>query len=136
MALIRGLRGLYPCPICFVKSDEQSDISIVPELRSSKHSQETVHTARTLNAEGGEELLKGFGLRNVEVSVWALLNFFWFSSDQNVFWNIAYSDPHHAISFDRLHSHHSGLWGDHLFGQIKQHLISLGGRNSAKLDQQ
>ncbi|KAJ7436661.1 hypothetical protein B0H11DRAFT_2364235, partial [Mycena galericulata] len=36
----------------------------------------------------------------------------------------------------RLHSHHSGLWGNHLFGQIKSHLSQLGGRQSAKLDQQ
>ncbi|KAJ7500378.1 hypothetical protein B0H11DRAFT_2155479 [Mycena galericulata] len=120
MALIRGLRGLYPCPICFVKSDEQSDVTIVPEFRSSKHSQEAVQRARTLNAEGREDLLKGLGLRNVE----------------NVFWNVAHSDPHKAISFDRLHSHHSGLWGDHLFGQLKLHVDKLTGRQSAKLDQQ
>lgn len=67
MALIRGLKGLYPCPICFVKSDEQSDITVVPDLRTSKHSEEAVRKARTLNAEGAEDLLKGFGLRNVDV---------------------------------------------------------------------
>ncbi|KAJ7860668.1 hypothetical protein B0H14DRAFT_2576448 [Mycena olivaceomarginata] len=55
---------------------------------------------------------------------------------ENVFWNIANSDPHRAISFDRLHSHHSGLWGDHLFPQLKIHFKELGDRQSAKLDQQ
>ncbi|KAJ7086268.1 hypothetical protein C8R44DRAFT_650957 [Mycena epipterygia] len=120
MALIRGLRGLYPCPICFVKSDEQSDLTIVPELRDAQHAKESVEKARSLNAEGGENLLKDLGLRNVD----------------NVFWNVSHSDPHHAISFDRLHSHQSGLWGDHLFGQIKLHVEKLGGRQSAKLDQQ
>ncbi|KAJ7742490.1 hypothetical protein DFH07DRAFT_750448 [Mycena maculata] len=120
MALIRGLRGLYPCPICLVKSDEQSDVTVVPEARSTSHSYGTVQKARTLNAEGREDLLKASGLRNVD----------------NVFWNVANSDPHKAISFDRLHSHHSGLWGDHLFGQLKLHVSNLSGRRSAKLDQQ
>ncbi|KAJ7471600.1 hypothetical protein B0H11DRAFT_2158977 [Mycena galericulata] len=117
MALIRGLRGLIPCPICFVKSDEQSDVTIIPEARSSKHSQEVVREGRTLNAESREDLLKGFGLRNVE----------------NVFWNVAHSDPHRAISFDRLHSHHSGLWGDHLFAQLKLHVENLSGRQFNRL---
>ncbi|KAJ7715035.1 hypothetical protein DFH07DRAFT_785677 [Mycena maculata] len=120
MTLIRGLRGLFPCPICLVKSDKQSDVTVVPESRSTKHSHRTIQTARTLNAEGREDLLKGSGLRNVD----------------NVFWTIAHSDPHKAISFDRLHSHHSGLWGDHLFGQLKLHVSNLGNRQSAKLDQQ
>ncbi|KAJ7241195.1 hypothetical protein B0H12DRAFT_1250508 [Mycena haematopus] len=118
MALIRGLRGLYPCPICFVKSNEQSDLSKISTLRTSKNAQEAVKRARSLNAEAREDLLKNMGLRN------------------NVFWKIAHSDPYHAISFDRLHSHHSGLWGDHLFSVIKLHVEKLGGRHLAKLDQQ
>lgn len=76
MALIRGLRGLFPCPICFVKSDEQSDVTVVPEARSMTHSHSTIQKARTLNAEGREDLLKGSGLRNVDVSFCILLNFF------------------------------------------------------------
>ncbi|KAJ6468344.1 hypothetical protein C8R45DRAFT_1055287 [Mycena sanguinolenta] len=109
MTLIRGVGGNYPCPVCLVKKDEQSDLTIA-----------AVEKARSLTSDAGEELLKDLGERKVD----------------NVFWRIAYSDPHHAISFDRLHSHHSGLWGDHLFPQLKLHLISLGDRQSAKLDQQ
>ncbi|KAF8207444.1 hypothetical protein K438DRAFT_1904651 [Mycena galopus ATCC 62051] len=120
MTLIRGLGGNHPCPVCLVRKDEQSDLSIISDLRTAQDSKRAVEQARGLSVEAGENLLKDLGLRKVD----------------NVFWKIAYSDPHHAISFDRLHSHHSGLWGDHLFGQIKLHLTSLGPRQSAKLDQQ
>ncbi|KAJ7450425.1 hypothetical protein FB451DRAFT_1342926 [Mycena latifolia] len=120
MALIRGLRALYPCPVCFVKAEQQSDMTVDSQLRNTQHAQEAVAKSRTLSAEDGEDLLKDLGLRNVD----------------NVFWHVAHSDPHHAISFDRLHSHQSGLWGDHLFSQIKLHVSKRAGRQSAKLDQQ
>ncbi|KAJ7782439.1 hypothetical protein DFH07DRAFT_900870 [Mycena maculata] len=120
MALIRGLGGNHPCPICLVKRDGQADLTIISKLRTADESKKAVTMARTLSSEAGETLLKDLGLRKVN----------------NVFWNVAHSDPHHAISFDRLHSHHSGLWGDHLFGQIKDHLTQLGERSAAKLDQQ
>ncbi|KAF8217280.1 hypothetical protein K438DRAFT_1954122 [Mycena galopus ATCC 62051] len=120
MTLIRGLGGNHPCPVCLVRKDEQSDLTIVSELRTAQNSREAVEEARFLSAEAGENLLKNLGLRKVD----------------NVFWKVAYSDPHHAISFDRLHSHHSGLWGDHLFGQIKLHLLNRGDHQAAKLDQQ
>ncbi|KAG1861808.1 hypothetical protein DFJ58DRAFT_715411 [Suillus subalutaceus] len=57
----------------------------------------------------GEELLKALGLRPVE----------------NIFWIIWYSDPHDALSFDRLHSLHGSLW-KHLLGELKKILASLG----------
>ncbi|KAF8164494.1 hypothetical protein K438DRAFT_1909729 [Mycena galopus ATCC 62051] len=120
MALIRGLGGNHPCPVCLIRKDEQSDLTIIAELRTAQNSKAAVEKARTLNVEAGENLLKDLGLRKID----------------NVFWKVAYSDPHHAISFDRLHSHHSGLWGDHLFAQIKLHLTILGPRQSAKLDTQ
>jgi hypothetical protein len=68
MALIRGLRALYPCPICYVKKDEQSELSKHADLRTSKGSKDTVMQARELNREDREELLKSHGLRNVDVS--------------------------------------------------------------------
>ncbi|KAF7378401.1 hypothetical protein MSAN_00266700 [Mycena sanguinolenta] len=120
MALIRGLRGLHPCPICLVKSEDQSDLSKTSELRTAEKAQEAVQKARRLKGDAGEEILKNMGLRKID----------------NVFWKVANSDPYQAISFDRLHSHHSGLWGDHFFGLIKLHVEKLGGRYSAKLDQQ
>ncbi|KAJ6510938.1 hypothetical protein C8R45DRAFT_1050416 [Mycena sanguinolenta] len=120
MTLIRGVGGNYPCPICLVGKDEQSDLTLISDLRTAQASKAAVEKVRKLTSDAGEELLKDLGLRKVD----------------NVFWRVAYSDPHHAVSFDRLHSHHSGLWGDHLFPQLKLHLMSLGARQSAKLDQQ
>ncbi|KAJ7360797.1 hypothetical protein DFH08DRAFT_921182 [Mycena albidolilacea] len=120
MTLIRGVMGNNPCPVCLIKRDEQSDINIVRDLRTAAESQKAVKKARAGTVEAGEDLLKDLGLRKID----------------NVFWIVANSDPHRAISFDRLHSHHSGLWGDHLFSQLKIHLKELGDRQSAKLDQQ
>lgn len=67
MALIRGLKALYPCPICYIKSDEQSDHEATPILRDSEKSKEIVHQARKLPGEARENLLKDNGLRNVDV---------------------------------------------------------------------
>ncbi|KAF7289198.1 hypothetical protein MIND_01381000 [Mycena indigotica] len=121
MALIRGVRALYPCPICLVKAEDLSRLDLAAPLRSTEDSEAVYHKAASCKTvEQREDELKAVGLRNVE----------------NVFWKVGLSDPYHALSFDRLHSHHSGLWGDHLFGQLKQHLILLGPRKTAVLDQQ
>ncbi|KAJ7243981.1 hypothetical protein C8J57DRAFT_1452331 [Mycena rebaudengoi] len=119
MALIRGLKALYPCPICYIKSDEQSDHEATPILRDSEKSKEIVHQARKLPGEARENLLKDNGLRNVD----------------NVFWNIARTDLHRALSFDRLHAHAGGLWGDHLFSVLKLHASKIT-RGGAKIDAQ
>ncbi|KAG6370485.1 hypothetical protein JVT61DRAFT_11971 [Boletus reticuloceps] len=39
---------------------------------------------------------------------------------------LRHSDPHLALSFDRLHSLHLGSWGKHIFGEIKKILSFLG----------
>lgn len=36
------------------------------------------------------------------------------------------SDPNRAISFDRLHAYHGGLFGDHLWPEVKAHIEALG----------
>ncbi|KAJ7248079.1 hypothetical protein C8J57DRAFT_1438022 [Mycena rebaudengoi] len=119
MALIRGLQALYPCPICYVKKEEQADHTVVGRLRTAAESQDVVREGRKKKtAEEREVLLKNHSLRNVE----------------NIFWNIANSDPHKALSFDRLHAHASGLWGGHLFPLLKRHTEAKMGRASAKID--
>ncbi|KAJ6451798.1 hypothetical protein C8R45DRAFT_1057103 [Mycena sanguinolenta] len=122
MALIRGLMALYPCPICYVKKEEQSHLSKPVELRTSEQSQETVAEARKKenNANDRDIILKSRGLRNVD----------------NVFWNVAYSDPHQALSFEHLHSYSSGLWGRHLFERTKTHAEQLPGRTAAAIDKE
>jgi hypothetical protein len=37
---------------------------------------------------------------------------------QNVFWNFLYTRVYAAISWDRLHAYHGGLFSDHLFEEI------------------
>ncbi|KAJ7467981.1 hypothetical protein FB451DRAFT_1340366 [Mycena latifolia] len=121
MTLIRGLKSLYPCPMCFVRNADQSDLSQLPTLRTSEHSQRVIQRARNKKTMKARELaLKQFGLRNVD----------------NVFWKVAYSDPHYASSFEHLHAYGSGLWGKHLFEQVKKHANRLPGRVAAKIDLQ
>ncbi|KAJ7215097.1 hypothetical protein B0H12DRAFT_1205697 [Mycena haematopus] len=119
MALIRGLQALYPCPMCFVPWNEQSDLSTQHLQRTGKDSKETLEQARACpTLAEREEILKDKSLRDVE----------------NVFWKIN-TDPHKAISFDRLHSY-GGLWTDHLFAQIKARVVAKGRPAIAKVDKQ
>ncbi|KAJ7126505.1 hypothetical protein C8R43DRAFT_1028329 [Mycena crocata] len=121
MALIRGLQGLYPCPICFVPWNEQSDLSTEHPLRTGKESEKLLKEARAKTTVAAqEEILKDHGLRNVE----------------NCFWKIQDSDPHAAISYDPLHADDGGFWGDHLFGQIKARVNELGRAAVVKIDTQ
>ncbi|KAJ7116962.1 hypothetical protein C8R44DRAFT_832414 [Mycena epipterygia] len=121
MALIRGLQGNYPCPICFVPWNEQSDLSTEHPLRTGKESEEILRNARAKRTLGErEDLLKDNGLRDVE----------------NVFWKIKGSDPHAAISYDTLHADDGGFWGDHLFAQIKARVTELGRAAIVKIDAQ
>ena len=67
MALIRGEKGLYPCPICLVPRNQQSDLSRSHTLRIAAHTQETYEAGLKLTATEREELLKSESLRNVAV---------------------------------------------------------------------
>ncbi|KAG1899351.1 uncharacterized protein F5891DRAFT_1128989 [Suillus fuscotomentosus] len=108
MSLICGRNGKCPCPMCLVPLAELHDLSKTYPLRSMEKAKEALRVYRRSKAQG-EELLKILGLRPVE----------------NVFWIILYSDPHDALSFDRLHVLHAGLW-KHLLGELKKILASLG----------
>ncbi|KAJ7328476.1 hypothetical protein DFH08DRAFT_916712 [Mycena albidolilacea] len=110
MALIRGLQGLYPCPIY---------LSTEHPLRTSAESQQIIATARAKRTkEEREEHLKDHGLRDID----------------NVFWKIAGSDPYKAISYDPLHADDGGFWGDHLFAQIKALVEELGRQAIVQID--
>jgi hypothetical protein len=67
MALIRGEKGLYPCPICLVPRGQQSDLSTFHTLRTAAHTREIYEAGQKLTSAEREELLKSEGLRNVEV---------------------------------------------------------------------
>ncbi|KAJ7059280.1 hypothetical protein C8F01DRAFT_1220265 [Mycena amicta] len=121
MTLIRGYPSLHPCPICLVHLDNLSDPTDSSPLRTAVESEQAVKEAREMSAQDKEKKLKDLGLRNVE-------NAFWLLSPR--------SDVHRASSFDRLHSYDSGLWGHHLFSQLKAHVDASGTRQLSVLDKQ
>ena len=80
-----------------------------------------------LGVTARDEVFKKHGLQDIKVgviigrcSIYADL------AAKNAFHQMAYTDPHLALCFDRLHTFHGGLFGDHLFPQIKRHIESLG----------
>ncbi|KIP02233.1 hypothetical protein PHLGIDRAFT_79417, partial [Phlebiopsis gigantea 11061_1 CR5-6] len=42
--------------------------------------------------------------------------------EKNLFWDFPLTDPYKAVSFDQLHWYHSGLFGHHLWGELKSHI--------------
>ncbi|THH16568.1 hypothetical protein EUX98_g9282 [Antrodiella citrinella] len=107
MALIRGVKSLYPCPICLVPHNELANLRKSYPLRTAKQSQQVVEAARQMDTKAeGEELLVQYSLRDVE----------------NKLMKIANSDPHR----DHLHAYNDGLFGHHLFPEWKGHLDKLG----------
>ncbi|KAI0690406.1 hypothetical protein C8T65DRAFT_745808 [Cerioporus squamosus] len=105
MTLIRGVNGLFPCPVCLVPADEQAELGLAPlyPLRTQEQAQSIVMNPN-LSDRKKEEKLKAIGVRNVE----------------NVFWSVARSNPHDTNCFDRLHAYHSGLFASHLLDQYQK----------------
>ena len=71
MSLIRGgASSTFPCPVCFAKDKELSDLSKTWPLRTAAHSHQLIEQARGLaHAKEREKLLSNYGLRNIDVSV-------------------------------------------------------------------
>jgi hypothetical protein len=70
MALIRGVRSLFPCPICLVPQDLQWDLSKEFPLRTQADSRNIFLEAMDKpNVEQRDAHLKKYGLRAVEVSL-------------------------------------------------------------------
>jgi len=68
MSLTRGYRSKFPCPICLVPDVSLANISEVYPLRTAEQTQKIVTQAMNMNSVGREVLLKGSGLRPVQVS--------------------------------------------------------------------
>ena len=62
MALIRGVNGLFPCPICLIPSKDLGNRHALAPLRDMEESKRLV-------AEGIEEKLKQQSLRPVQVGI-------------------------------------------------------------------
>lgn len=70
--MIRGVNSNFPCPICLVPGKELSDLSKVHPLRTTDTMRAVLASTVNMNAGQKEEVLKGFGLRDIEVSYVAL----------------------------------------------------------------
>ncbi|KAG1898719.1 uncharacterized protein F5891DRAFT_1129341 [Suillus fuscotomentosus] len=120
MSLTRGVMSLWPCPICLIPRDELWDTSKQYTRRIADTLRDIVLAAQEMDThEEQEELLKQHGLRNVT----------------NSFWAIQYSDVHRALSHDRCHYNHGGLWSRHYWVKLQKHLASLGRANFAAFPQ-
>ncbi|KAF9039133.1 hypothetical protein BJ165DRAFT_1531244 [Panaeolus papilionaceus] len=122
MALIRGHLGHYPCPVCLVHTDSQGDIvkgqwpyrdvektkELVKAYRQAKSSTDIIEADKALQRQG---------LRGIK----------------NAFWNVNFSDPFAALSWDRMHNYALGLGGKHILPRIIKHLRDLPGRQPAAL---
>jgi hypothetical protein len=135
MTLIRGVQSLYPCPVCLVPWDLLSDLSDRHALRTAEQTQGLLQEAdASLTREAAEELLKEYGLRDVKVISFPLVHTIITDRAKNSMWTIANSDPHKATSWDQMHAYAGGLWDDHIWKEIKCHLLRLGDRASAQVD--
>ena len=67
MALIRGVKCLFPCPRCLIPQAKQGSLSSAP-LRTVASTRAIIQEAREQqHAQEKEEILKAAGLRNVDV---------------------------------------------------------------------
>ncbi|KAG2118345.1 hypothetical protein BD769DRAFT_1629698 [Suillus cothurnatus] len=102
MALIHGLKGKFPCPICLVPQYKQSVFA---------ESEEILQLAcANKSKEEREKLLKTYSLHDIE----------------NVFWRMLLADIHRALSFDRMHVYHGGLLRHHLWRELQFWILELG----------
>lgn len=68
MALTRGAKSKFPCPVCLVPSEELHD-GVVYDSRTTESMQQVYDTADEMTtAAEREKYLQGFGLRYIEVS--------------------------------------------------------------------
>ncbi|KAG2103174.1 hypothetical protein BD769DRAFT_1630901 [Suillus cothurnatus] len=120
MALIRGTNCKCPCPICLVPKDELGNVLTPYPFRTSAAVQATLLDARSqARKEDKEKILVLQGLWDVN----------------NSFSDIAHTDVHSAILFDRLHVNNEGNFSDHLWTQFQERIKSVGRQAQAKIDE-
>ncbi|KAI0684537.1 hypothetical protein BC835DRAFT_1292984 [Cytidiella melzeri] len=114
-ALIRGLLGKAPCPVCLVPKGGLSDLKTRYAYRTAASAQILVTRAESKASKGAA--LKAIGLRN------------------NALWAVANTDVHEAISYDRLHVDIIGVFQKHILPEIKIILKDLGRKAQAEVDE-
>jgi hypothetical protein len=65
-----------------------------------------------------------------------LVNFTYDLLPKNVFWKFPHTDIYQAISWDRLHAYHGGLFSDHIWEEVKSVAEELGKNVSKLIDTQ
>ena len=75
MALIRGIKANYPCPICLVPKEELSNLSKVYELRTTADMQGIWSEAQEMNSTQREQHLQEYGLRDIQVAIGIIITF-------------------------------------------------------------
>ncbi|KAI0741275.1 hypothetical protein C8Q80DRAFT_1259743 [Daedaleopsis nitida] len=121
MALIRGVGSNFPCPICLVPKELLTKIWMEHELRTGDKALAVLASARApgLQVYEREEKLKEWSLRPVD----------------NAFLELNNSDPYLALSFDRLHAFHLGLFGHYFWPLLKRFIEAIPG-GSSRVDHQ
>lgn len=80
MALIRGTGCLWPCPICLVPWDMQSNLIEFHPLCTAKGTQKILKQVDKLQYDyKKEEILKDEGLRHIKVKLFGLLSISFFN---------------------------------------------------------
>ena len=136
MALVRGAKSKFPCPVCLVPAEGMCT-GALGTLRTAETMKQVYHEAEEMETEEREKLLKSHGLRYVMVC-W--MSFHYPSTHtiscvwQNVFWGLKHSDPYRALSFDRLHAFHLGLFKGHIWGALKEEITAAGRLVIKKVD--
>ncbi|CDO73238.1 hypothetical protein BN946_scf185007.g293 [Trametes cinnabarina] len=121
MSLIRGANGLFPCPVCMIPKGQLSNYAVVFPKRTGQEAQRILQEALALkNQSAREAILQQWSLRPV----------------QNAFLELAHSDPYQALSFDRLHAFHSGLFGHHFWTEFKKHVQNISNEAVKLIDAQ
>ncbi|KAG1896768.1 uncharacterized protein F5891DRAFT_1130156 [Suillus fuscotomentosus] len=119
MALIRGLMGKFPCPICLVPRDELSKTSnIYPLCTSAGAKALRVQARESTTLEVREQILSSESLRDVDNS---------FDTMEN-------TDVHRALSNDKLHFNDGGLFSDHLWAELQKWIESSGRQAAVQID--
>lgn len=137
MALIRGGSfSNFPCPRCLVPGGELADLSKTADPRTAEDMKEVLESARgqRLLTEK-EEILKNHRLRDVDVRhpFYSLHTVLSLMMSKNVFWRIWNSDPHAALSFDRLHTFPGGIFC-HLWDHVQSLLKDSSRKTRAQID--
>ncbi|KAG1797825.1 uncharacterized protein HD556DRAFT_1431036 [Suillus plorans] len=110
MSLIRGVMGKFPCPICLVPRAELHNLLKTWPLR-------TRHDAVCLLRKARRKYTKANITQQNSLNLSKLLDIF------------------HALCFDRLHTHHEGLWGKHLWIELQKCVNEVGRHAATKIDE-